>query len=156
MSAAWNSLTKSAQVVCRVLTRAIPVVTGEVWTMSRTSLVMSETSVPSSLDSVNEALKTFILSVPQAHPADFAGITASARPKTHPLPYGEPPLEVKPPGTRPRSGLARVEQVAEAVTEQVQAEHGQCNRGAGEHREPGIEREEVLGLLQHEPPRWLW
>jgi hypothetical protein len=41
----------------------MPVVTGEFCTMSRTSLVMSETSVPSSLASVNEALKTFIVLV---------------------------------------------------------------------------------------------
>jgi len=49
-------LTNSAQVVWSVLTSAIPVVTANCWTASRTSLVMSEISVCSSVDSVKDVL----------------------------------------------------------------------------------------------------
>src|SRR5262245_30863833 len=62
--AAWNSLMNSAQVVWRVLINAMPVVTGNCCTASRTSLVMSETSVRSSLCNENTVLKAFIIFVP--------------------------------------------------------------------------------------------
>src|SRR4029453_12079670 len=60
MSECWNSLTKSAHVVCIVFTSAIPVVTDDWRSASRTSFVMSEISVRSAVGSVNDVLKTFM------------------------------------------------------------------------------------------------
>src|SRR4026208_282839 len=58
----------SAHVVWRVLISATPLATGDCWMTSRMSFVMSETSQRSSVDSVNEVLKTF-MSVSFSEPA---------------------------------------------------------------------------------------
>src|SRR5947208_17145994 len=75
MSALWNSLTNSAQVVCNVFTSATPVVTANCWTASRTSLVMSEISVRSAGDSVKQVHHTCmdVLS-PLVYGSELAGL----------------------------------------------------------------------------------
>ena len=47
---------------------------------------------------------------------------------------------------------ARIERVAQAVTEQVEREHGDENRHAGPQRHPGGIGHEALGRVQHGAP----
>src|SRR5215813_5907978 len=70
----------TAQVVCRVLTRAIPEATAKPWMASRTIFVMSETSKRSSVDSVNDVLKIFMFALsPRAIHQRFPTATAAAQ-----------------------------------------------------------------------------
>src|SRR5436309_14206280 len=86
---------KRAHVVWSVLIRAIPAETGNCWMASLTSLVMSVTSVPSSLLSVNELLKTFIRSLP-GHHLVFASGSASGAASRPPATIRVPSRECQP------------------------------------------------------------
>src|SRR5215831_11946695 len=79
MSALWNSLMKSAHVVCRVLMRAMPLLIGNCWIASRMSLVMSETSVRSSELSENEVLNTFMPYILRGASREFSPAHACRR-----------------------------------------------------------------------------
>src|SRR5712692_9564007 len=165
MRALWNSLMNRAQVVCSVLMSAMPAEIGSCWIASRTSLVTSETSVRSSLDSANDVLNTFISALSGAHHPGFADSTASKaapRPTDTITTHRGKSQSVLPPA-RPapargifaaaiRSGGLRVEQVAQPVAQEVEAEHRESDGATGEDREQWVQGKKVLRLLQHEPP----
>ena len=56
-------------------------------------------------------------------------------------------------GAHRRSVQARVEVVAQAVAEQVEPEHGDGDRDAGDDAQPRRDEQQLLGLLQHPAPR---
>src|SRR5437667_1823690 len=157
ISALWNSLMNRAQVVCSVLMSAMPAEIGSCWIASRTSLVTSETSVRSSLDSVNEVLNTFISALSGAHHPGFADTIASKaapRPtdtitthcgKSQSLP---PPRPTGPGAWRLRGGHSlgglRVEEVAQPVAQEVETEHGEGDRAAGKDGEQWVQGKKVL------------
>src|SRR6266446_2885392 len=115
--------------------------------MSRTCLVMSETSVPSSLASVIEALNTFIAFTLPCTSSGFHRHIACARRRGHLSPYGATQgKSIDPDG---------MQEVAETVAEEVETQHGQRDGGTGKECEPGAQGQEVLRLLEHEAPRRL-
>src|SRR5881296_842284 len=164
MRALWNSLMNRAQVVCSVLMSAMPAEIGSCWIASRTSLVTSETSVRSSLDSVNEVLNTFISALSGAHHPGFADTIASKaapRPTDTITTHCGKSQSMPPDRPRARGGFAaavrsgglRVEEVAQPVAQEVETEHGEGDRAAGKDGEQWVQGKKVLRLLQHEPPR---
>src|SRR5438552_2475203 len=164
ISALWNSLMNRAQVVCSVLMSAMPAEIGSCWIASRTSLVTSETSVRSSLDSVSEVLNTFISALSGAHHPGFADTIASKaapRPTDTITTHCGKSQSMPPDRPRARGGFAaavrsgglRVEEVAQPVAQEVETEHGEGDRATGEDGEQWVQGKKVLRLLQHEPPR---
>src|SRR5437899_2832776 len=162
ISALWNSLMNRAQVVCSVLMSAMPAEIGSCWIASRTSLVTSETSVRSSLDSVSEVLNTFISALSGAHHPGFADTIASKaapRPTDTITTHCGKSQSMPPDRPRARGGFAaavrsgglRVEEVAQPVAQEVETEHGEGDRAAGKDGEQWVQGKKVLRLLQHEP-----
>src|SRR5258706_15686715 len=149
MSALWNSLMKSAHVVCSVLMSTMPFSTGNCWTASRMSLVMSETSVRSSVASVKLVLKTF-MSVHSLRGAHGIRQRESRRASAEANRYDK--CTVAGLSNKDASGGLRVQEVAQPVAQQIEAQDGQGDGAAGEDREPWVQGQEILGLLEHQPP----